>query len=86
MSMQALQHVVCRGAIDREFMALLARSPREAVRGFGLTVAEEEMIVGLGARTLVDLADGVEAWRRGALHPVMPVGDQRSAALATLAG
>ena len=65
MSVQGLQHVVCRGALDPGFMALFARAPHEAIAGLDLSAAERELLIDLQARTLTDLAAGVEAWRRG---------------------
>lgn len=73
MSAQSLQHVVCRGVIDHEFMTLFARSPGEAVAGFDLSSDERAMLLGLHARTLTELAEGVEAWRRGAVVSQQPV-------------
>lgn len=69
MSTQGLQHVVCRSAIDRDFLQLFARAPSEALIGFDLDDDETAMVVALGARTLEDLAGGVEAWRRGDPDP-----------------
>ena len=67
MSAQSLQQMIMRGALDQEFMALMARSPQEAVAQFDLTGEEQSFILGLNARSVKDLAIGVEAWRRGDL-------------------
>jgi len=66
MSAQGLQHVVCRGAIDRSFFTELARSPIHALAGFDLNDDERALIIGLAPRDLAELTLGVEAWRRGA--------------------
>jgi len=66
MSAQGLQHVVCRGSIDRSFFSELSRSPQQALAGFDLDADEWELIVRLAPRTLTELAIGVEDWRRGA--------------------
>jgi len=86
MSAQTLQHVVCRGAIDAEFLRLLTRAPTEALAGFDLAEDESAMIVGLRPQSLEDLARGVEAWRRGDAIPARPAtGPWRTASVA-LAG
>ena len=83
MSMNGLQHLVCRGAIDREFLGLLVRSPEDAVRGFDLTDGEAAMVLALRPRSVEELARGVEAWRRGdPLVTQPPVLDQVPATLA----
>ncbi len=86
MSAQGLQHVVCRGAIDRDFLQLLARAPSAALIGFDLDADEAAMVMTLDARTLEDLARGVEAWRRGDPDPERAPVRRRSAAPMALAG
>ena len=75
MSTYGLQHVVCRGAIDPEFLRQLALSPMDALRGFDLAEDESAMVAALRPQTLDELARGVEAWRRGdpVLTRVRPV-------------
>ena len=63
--MRGLQQVVCRGAIDADFLRWLVRAPAEALRGFDLAPDESAMLIALQPRSLDDLAGGVEAWRRG---------------------
>jgi hypothetical protein len=67
--MRGLQQVVCRGAIDSDFLRSLMRAPTEALRGFELTPDESAMLIALQPQSLDDLAGGVEAWRRGDLVP-----------------
>jgi hypothetical protein len=67
MSAQGLQHVVCRGAIDRSFFSELATSPQFALAGFDLTAEERNLILALAPRDLIELAHGIEAWRKGSL-------------------
>ena len=86
MSAQTLQHIVCRGAIDAEFLHLLARAPAEALAGFDLADDESAMIVGLRPQSLEDLAQGVEAWRRGDVMPAAPAAGAWRIATAALAG
>ncbi len=86
MSAQSLQHVVCRGAIDAEFLRLLARAPAEALAGFDLAEDESAMIVGLRPQSLEDLARGVEAWRRGDVMSAPAAADAWRTAAVALAG
>ena len=71
MSTYGLQHVVCRGAIDPDFLRQLARSPMDALRGFDLAEDESAMVAALRPQTLDELAQGVEAWRRGDPVPTL---------------
>jgi hypothetical protein len=65
MTMRGLQNVVCRGAIDAEYLRWLARSPAEALYGYDLADDEVAMIVALRPQSVDELAGSVEAWRRG---------------------
>jgi len=65
MTMNGLQHLVCRAAIDTDFLRLIARSPADALRGFDVADDEASMIEALRPQSLEELARGVEAWRRG---------------------
>ncbi len=65
MSMEPLQAVVCRGAVDAAFLLLLACAPMRALAGFGLSKAEQELLARPPARSLEDIALRVEAWRVG---------------------
>jgi hypothetical protein len=65
MSMNGLQHVVCRAAIDPGFLKLLAHSARDALYGFDIADDEVAMIDALRPGSLEELGRGVEAWRRG---------------------
>jgi len=67
MSMNGLQHLVCRAAIEADFLHLLARSPADALLGFEISADEAAMIEAARPRSLDDLARAVEAWRRGDL-------------------
>ncbi len=69
MSTLALQHLVCRGAIDAEFLRTLTVAPTDALAGFDLAADESAMIVELRPQSLEELARGVEAWRRGDVAP-----------------
>jgi|GEM_PF-1688202 len=65
MSAQGLQHVVCRGAVDRDFITHLRQTPHDAMVGFDLDEGERSLLASLAPRSLYDLAGAVEAWRRG---------------------
>ncbi len=86
MSAQTLQHIVCRGAIDAEFLRLLGRAPAEALAGFDLADDESAMLLGLCPQSLEDLARGVEAWRRGDVMPAPPATGAWRIASVALAG
>lgn len=86
MSARSLQHVVCRGAIDRDFMELFARAPDEAVASLDLSQDERSMLTSLHARTLTELAEGVEAWRTGALSAYQPARRAVPTLMTALAG
>ena len=72
MSMNGLQHLVCRAAIDADFLRLLARSPVDALYGFELADDEASVVEALRPQSLEELARGVEAWRRGDLIIAQP--------------
>jgi hypothetical protein len=63
--MQTLQLILCRGAVDRAFLGELLDSPSEALREYDLTSREFAVLAESSARSLVDLAVAVEAYRRG---------------------
>ncbi len=72
MSAQALQHMIMRGALDKDFIAQMTRSPHEILAQFDLTGPEQSFILDLHPRSLKELAAGVEAWRRGELPAHRP--------------
>ena len=84
MSMNGLQHLVCRAAIEADFLHLLARSPADALRGFEVSADEAAMIEVARPRSLEDLARAVEAWRRG--DRIMALPRAREAAIPVAAG
>jgi len=63
--MRGLQQVVCRGAIDPDFLRSMLRSPVESLRGFDLAPDEAAMLIDLRPQSFDELATGIEAWRRG---------------------
>ena len=64
MSMQTMQTILCRAAVDRRFQAELLSNPDDIVQEYGLHESEAGMLAGpLGS--LGELASVVEAWRRG---------------------
>ena len=65
MSAQSLQHLLMRSTLDREFTALLIRSPAEAAAQFDLADEERDFIIDLQPQSVKALATGIEAWRRG---------------------
>lgn len=67
--MRGLQQLVCRSAIDSDFLRWLSRSPADAMRGFDLAEDEAELVLSLRPQSLDELATGVEAWRRGEALP-----------------
>jgi hypothetical protein len=84
MSMNGLQHVVCRAAIDSDFIKLLARSPIDALHGFDVDDDEVSMFESLRPQSLRELACAVEAWRRGdALVPQRPLPEPAVVVLAS---
>jgi hypothetical protein len=72
MSMNGLQHVVCRAVIDPDFLDMLARSPVDALYGFDIDRDEASMIEAIRPQSLQELARGVEAWRRGDVGRTQP--------------
>lgn len=66
MAMQTLQTILCRAALDGAFLNELLAAPRRAVQQYDLSQAELGVLAGSSAHSLVDLADAVEIWRRGA--------------------
>jgi hypothetical protein len=69
MSAQGLQHVVCRGAIDRSFLSELAALPERALAGFDLDNDERTLLIEMAPHNLTELARGIEAWRKGTSVP-----------------
>lgn len=65
MSMQAMQQILCRGAVDRGFLNSLLEAPYQALAEFELSTDERTVLAESPARSLVDLAQAVEVWRRG---------------------
>ena len=63
MSMQTMQSILCRGAVDQAFMAELLAAPRRALQEYDLDAAEIGLLT--GARSLHELATRVEDWRTG---------------------
>lgn len=68
--MRGLQQLVCKSAIDANFLRWLARSPADAMRDFDLGAEEAALVLALRPQSLDELASGVEAWRRGEPLPV----------------
>lgn len=64
MSMEGLQEVLCRSAVDRAFLLLLASAPHKALAGFDLDGAERAVVAEPPVRSLEELAVRVEAWRK----------------------
>ena len=73
MSAQSLQHLLMRSTLDREFTALLIRSPAEAAAQFDLADEERDFIISLQPRSVKELATGIEAWRRGERPHIPPM-------------
>ena len=69
MSMQTMQTILCRGVVDHAFRAALLETPHEALHEYDLSADELSVLAETPARSLLDLAAAVEAWRRG--EPVM---------------
>jgi hypothetical protein len=67
MSALGLQHVVCRSAVDRDFLTQLRHTPVDAMAGFDLDDAERSLLLSIQPRTLFELAEAVEGWRTGAI-------------------
>lgn len=65
MSMQIIQQVLCRAAVDRAFQEALLDAPGTVLGQFDLDEAEFAMLVANPSHSLVDLAAAAEAWRRG---------------------
>jgi hypothetical protein len=84
--MRGLQQLVCKSAIDAEFLRWLSRSPADAMRGFDLGEEETKLVLTLRPQSLDELASGVEAWRRGELLQVPSRPQFRQAANLALAG
>jgi hypothetical protein len=63
--MQTLQMIICRCAVDRDFLADVLSSPHDALREYDLSTAEFALLADPSVRSLVDLASAVESWRRG---------------------
>jgi hypothetical protein len=84
--MRGLQQLVCKSAIDAEFLRWLSRSPADAMRGFDLAEEEMAMVLALRPQSLDDLASGVEAWRRGEPLPARSRPQTWQTAATALAG
>lgn len=65
MSMESMQTLLWRGALDRVFLADVLDSPGTALLEYDLTPVEFTALAGTRARSLVDIALTVEALRRG---------------------
>jgi hypothetical protein len=63
--MQTLQLILCRGAVDRAFLGDLLDCPELALSEYDLSNEEFAVIAGAGARSLSDLAQAIESYRRG---------------------
>jgi hypothetical protein len=66
MSMDTMQRILCRGIVDGAFRATLLTAPEAALQEYDLSPAERAVLAG-PAHSLVDLAQAIEAWRRGDL-------------------
>ena len=84
--MRGLQQIVCKSAIDPSFLRWLTQSPAEAMRGFELGDDETALVLTLRPQSLDDLAQGVEAWRRGEPLPIAARTASQSAVLSGTAG
>jgi hypothetical protein len=69
MSMQTMQLILCRGAVDRGFLTALLETPYEALGEYDLSADELAVLASAPAVSLADLATAVEAWRRGDTAP-----------------
>lgn len=69
MSVEELEYVVCSAAVDEQFLDWFIASPADAITRFDLSYDEQQMLVSLQARSLMDLAHGVAAWRQGRALP-----------------
>jgi hypothetical protein len=67
MPLNTMQQILCRGAVDRAFLAALLQTPERALAEYGLSAEERAVFLGGTPRSLVDLAAAAEAWRRGDL-------------------
>jgi len=65
MSMQTMQTILCRGAVDSAFTAALLSSPRAALQEYNLDAAELSIFADVPAASLNELAGRVEDWRTG---------------------
>jgi hypothetical protein len=65
MGIETMQNILCRAAVDAPFLATLLDSPKQALRQYDLSPAEADVFAETSARSLVELAGAVEAWRRG---------------------
>lgn len=84
--MRGLQQIVCKSAIDPGFLRWLTQSPAEAMRGFDLGDDEVALVLALRPQSLDELAQGVEAWRRGEPLPVATHAADQGAVLSGIAG
>ncbi len=82
MSLHAMQNVLCRGVVDRAFLADLLATPEAALASYDLSADELAVFTTSSAGSLVDLAGAVEAWRRGELLPVRSLATAQARRLA----
>lgn len=69
-AIEAMQAVLWRGAADSAFLHRLLVAPVEMLRAQGLRPAEVEHLTAEPLRSLTDLAERVEIWRRGEPRPL----------------
>jgi hypothetical protein len=70
MPLCTMQQILCRGAVDRAFLAVLLQAPERALAEYELSAEERAVFLSGARRSLADLAAAVEAWRRGELVAV----------------
>lgn len=71
-SLERLQEILCRSAVDPAFLLLLGRAPHQALAGFELSEAERALLSWPPARSLEQLALRVEAWRYADSDAALP--------------
>lgn len=72
MSQQAVQQVLCRGIVDAAFTNALLTTPHAVLQEYDLSLDEYAVLAASGARSLIELAQAVESWRRGDMPVVTP--------------
>lgn len=65
MAIQMLQQILCRCTVDRGFLGTVLTDPQQVLEEYDLSHDEYSVLTGARARSLMDLAVAVEAWRRG---------------------